>query len=152
MERAEDIVAIQQLHPGHAKMAGLVAVGCGSAAYLGRITIIVDDDIDVFDDDRLDVVEPYFRPEGHRWETPGSYAALDAPTANNATWEWTHPVGEVVTAVAQAGLQIEMLHEHPFTLWQRFPFLERHGDGTFHLPDDRPSLPMLYSLRARLAA
>ncbi len=108
--------------------------------------------VDVFDDDRLDVVEPYFRPEGHRWETPGSYAALDAPTANNATWEWTHPVGEVVTAVAQAGLRIEMLHEHPFTLWQRFPFLERHGDGTFHLPDDRPSLPMLYSLRARLAA
>ena len=47
---------------------------------------------------------------------------------------------------------VRRMHEHPFTLWQRFPFLERHGDGTFHLPDDRPSLPMLYSLRARLAA
>jgi 4-hydroxy-3-polyprenylbenzoate decarboxylase len=28
-------------------MAGLVAAGCGSAAYLGRIIIIVDDDIDI---------------------------------------------------------------------------------------------------------
>jgi UbiD family decarboxylase len=42
-----DVVAIKQLHPGHAKMAGLVAVGCGSAAFLGRLTVIVDDDIDI---------------------------------------------------------------------------------------------------------
>ena len=41
------VVAIEQLHAGHAKMAGMVAAGCGSAAYLGRIIIIVDDDIDI---------------------------------------------------------------------------------------------------------
>jgi 4-hydroxy-3-polyprenylbenzoate decarboxylase len=28
-------------------MAGLVAAGCGSNAYLGRIVIVVDDDIDI---------------------------------------------------------------------------------------------------------
>jgi UbiD family decarboxylase len=42
-----NVIAIKQLHPGHAKMAGLVAVGCGSNAYLGRVVIIVDDDIDI---------------------------------------------------------------------------------------------------------
>jgi 4-hydroxy-3-polyprenylbenzoate decarboxylase len=42
-----NVIAIEQQHAGHAKMAGLVAVGCGSATYLGRITIIVDDDIDI---------------------------------------------------------------------------------------------------------
>jgi 4-hydroxy-3-polyprenylbenzoate decarboxylase len=41
------VISLQQLHPGHAKMAGLVAVGAGSNAYLGRIVIIVDDDIDI---------------------------------------------------------------------------------------------------------
>jgi 4-hydroxy-3-polyprenylbenzoate decarboxylase len=41
------VVAIDQQHPGHAKMAGLVATGCGPAAYLGRLTIVVDDDIDI---------------------------------------------------------------------------------------------------------
>jgi 4-hydroxy-3-polyprenylbenzoate decarboxylase len=41
------VVAIEQQHPGHAKMAGLVATGCGPAAYLGRMTIVVDDDIDI---------------------------------------------------------------------------------------------------------
>ncbi len=41
------VVAIEQQHPGHAKMAGLVATGCGPAAYLGRVTVVVDDDIDI---------------------------------------------------------------------------------------------------------
>ena len=42
-----NVIAIQQMHAGHAKMAGLVAAGCGSSTYLGRIIIIVDDDIDI---------------------------------------------------------------------------------------------------------
>jgi 4-hydroxy-3-polyprenylbenzoate decarboxylase len=42
-----NVIAIEQQHAGHAKMAGLVAAGCGSSAYLGRIIIIVDDDIDI---------------------------------------------------------------------------------------------------------
>lgn len=42
-----NIVSIKQLHAGHAKMAGLVATGAGPGAYMGRITIVVDDDIDV---------------------------------------------------------------------------------------------------------
>ena len=42
-----NVIAIEQQHAGHAKMAGLVAVGCGSNSYLGRIVIIVDHDIDI---------------------------------------------------------------------------------------------------------
>jgi UbiD family decarboxylase len=45
--RFVNVIAIKQLHPGHAKMVGLVATGCGPAAFMGRMTIIVDDDIDV---------------------------------------------------------------------------------------------------------
>ena len=46
-QRFINVVSIKQLHPGHAKMAGLVATGAGPGAYMGRITIVVDDDIDV---------------------------------------------------------------------------------------------------------
>jgi 4-hydroxy-3-polyprenylbenzoate decarboxylase len=42
-----DVIAIRQLHAGHAKMAGLVAAGCGASAYMTRLFIIVDDDIDI---------------------------------------------------------------------------------------------------------
>jgi 4-hydroxy-3-polyprenylbenzoate decarboxylase len=41
------VVAIKQLFPGHAKMAGLVATGCHPGAYMNRMTIVVDDDIDI---------------------------------------------------------------------------------------------------------
>jgi 4-hydroxy-3-polyprenylbenzoate decarboxylase len=41
-----NVIAIRQTHPGHAKMAGLVAAGC-SGNYMNRITMVVDDDIDI---------------------------------------------------------------------------------------------------------
>ncbi len=43
------VISIKQRYPGHAKQAGLVATGAGSAAYMGRYTIVVDDDIDPTD-------------------------------------------------------------------------------------------------------
>jgi UbiD family decarboxylase len=42
-----NVVAIKQLFAGHAKMAGLVATGCAPGAYMNRITIVVDEDIDI---------------------------------------------------------------------------------------------------------
>ncbi len=42
-----NVISIKQLHAGHAKMAGLVAAGCGPAAYMTRIIIVVDEDIDI---------------------------------------------------------------------------------------------------------
>lgn len=42
-----NVISIEQLFQGHAKMAGLVATGAGPGAYLGRITIVVDEDIDI---------------------------------------------------------------------------------------------------------
>ena len=45
-----NVVSIKQLHPGHAKMAGLVATGAGPTAFMGRLTIVVDEDIDITND------------------------------------------------------------------------------------------------------
>jgi 4-hydroxy-3-polyprenylbenzoate decarboxylase len=42
-----NVIAIKQTHPGHAKMAGLVAAGSGAGTYMNRITVVVDDDIDI---------------------------------------------------------------------------------------------------------
>jgi 4-hydroxy-3-polyprenylbenzoate decarboxylase len=40
------VVSLKQRYPGHARQAGLVATQCHAGAYLGRYTIVVDDDID----------------------------------------------------------------------------------------------------------
>jgi len=42
-----NVIAIKQLHAGHAKMAGLVAAGCRAGAYMNHLTIVVEDDIDI---------------------------------------------------------------------------------------------------------
>ncbi|HEV2357153.1 MAG TPA: UbiD family decarboxylase [bacterium] len=45
--RLFNVVAIKQRYPGHAKQAVAVATQCHAGAYLGRFTVVVDDDIDV---------------------------------------------------------------------------------------------------------
>jgi hypothetical protein len=58
----------------------------------------------------------------------------------------------VVSAIAGAGLRIELLHEHDYTLFPRWSCLEKQTDGTYRLPADTPALPLMYSLRARQVA
>jgi len=43
------VVSIKQRYPGHTRQAGVIASQCHAAAYLGRFTIVVDDDIDPTD-------------------------------------------------------------------------------------------------------
>jgi len=47
--RFVNVIGLKQLHAGHAKMAGLVATGASAAAFLGRLTIVTDEDIDITD-------------------------------------------------------------------------------------------------------
>ena len=42
-----NVISIKQVHAGHAKMAGLVAAGCGPGAYMTRLVVVVDEDIDI---------------------------------------------------------------------------------------------------------
>jgi UbiD family decarboxylase len=44
--RLFNVVAIKQRYPGHARQAGLIASQCASGVYIGRYTVVVDDDID----------------------------------------------------------------------------------------------------------
>ena len=106
----------------------------------------------ILGDADLTVTYPYFHDadEPLTWEEDGTYADLDADTVHNRTVEWTHGLGEVVTALVDAGFRIELLHEFAHTLFPRWPFLERRGDE-YHLPEGMPSIPLMYSVRARRA-
>ena len=46
--RMMTVVAIEQSYPGHAKQALLVAGQCGASAYDGKIVVVVDEDIDIY--------------------------------------------------------------------------------------------------------
>jgi SAM-dependent methyltransferase len=102
----------------------------------------------VLGEEDLTVTDSYFDEGPVLSDEPGSYAAPGAKTVNDRSATWNHGIGSVITALAQAGLRIEFLHEHPFTLRARWPFLERRADRTFHMPSGRPAVPLLYSVKA----
>jgi SAM-dependent methyltransferase len=104
----------------------------------------------VFGDDDLTVEHSYFDRGPQRWDEPGTYVDFHAPTEANVTYEWTHGIGDVVSAIIDAGLTIELLHELDYTLFPRWPFLV-HDEAArqYRMPEGRPSLPLIYSVRAR---
>ena len=102
----------------------------------------------VFGDDDLSVTYPYFQEGPNVWDEQGSYAVPDAKNEHTRTYEWTHPLGDVVTSLIRAGLRIELLREHDYVASKQWPFLEETARGIYRLPADVPSLPLMYSVRA----
>jgi 4-hydroxy-3-polyprenylbenzoate decarboxylase len=47
--RLFNVVSIRQAYAGHSKQAGMQAASCQSGAYLGRFTVVVDEDVDPAD-------------------------------------------------------------------------------------------------------
>jgi len=91
----------------------------------------------------------YFQEEVASYQDEGNYADPTAKVENNTSYEWMHPLGTVVSELTRAGLSLEYLHEHPFTVYRQFPFLERGEDSHWHLPAGMLRVPLLFSLRAR---
>lgn len=106
-----------------------------------------------FDDQRSDQMIvmrfPYFAGgEPLRFESQGSYAAPDAPLTS-VTWEFPHSMGEVIGSLLRAGLRLEHFEEYPYMGWSFYPWMERREDGFWTLPEGLPSVPLMFSLRAR---
>ena len=84
-------------------------------------------------------------------ERDATFTYTDGPalTAARVAYEWRHGVGDVVTALASAGLRVEVLRESAALPWPRFAGMVRGEDGWFRLPDSMPRIPLLYALLAR---
>ena len=102
----------------------------------------------MFDDAGERLAYPYFcKPEPERWENQGSYAEPDADFSHTA-YEWTHGLGEIVTALIEAGLKLEFLHEHPYSVDNFLPFLEENEPGQYVAKGYPNALPLMFSIRA----
>jgi hypothetical protein len=78
----------------------------------------------------------------------GSYADRSAPTEGLVSSGWDHSLGEIVTALIDAGLRIDFLHEFDFVHW-RLDFLVEGDDGRWRLPPGtKGELPLYFSLKA----
>ncbi|MBA4861299.1 methyltransferase domain-containing protein [Streptomyces sp. PSKA54] len=88
---------------------------------------------DVLAEDGRTVENDYFQRDPIVVDAPGTYADPSAVTTATLTVEWLHGIGDVVSALAAAGLRLEFLHEH--------------DSGHFRFPTGL-RVPQVYSLRA----
>ncbi len=73
------------------------------------------------------------------WQTPSgsplefqvtrTYTGDPRPLRNTTTYQWVHPLGSVVTAIADAGLTPRYQHEHETISWKAFPSMTATPDG-----------------------
>jgi len=86
--------------------------------------------------------EPFF------YEGTGTYADSESPVFTQSV-EWRYTLGEIVTAVIDAGLRLEYLHEWPHSVCPFSPDMKQGTDGGWY-DGERPNrFPLMFSLRAR---
>ncbi len=104
----------------------------------------------VFDSEAhaLQYRDPYFAKDAISFEDGADYA--DSAAVLNATtdYEWMHPIGEIVSSLIDAGLRVEFLHEHAFTVFKQFPFLVVDKPGIWKFAQDPAPIPLMFSLKA----
>jgi SAM-dependent methyltransferase len=101
---------------------------------------------DMLGDDGRTVEQDYFDAGGQELDYPYTYTGGPAMTDTRQV-QWSHPLGEVLTALAGAGLRLNFLREHDVTLFPRFPVLRR-SNGEYRFPPGQARVPLMYSLRA----
>lgn len=90
--------------------------------------------------------QPYDGATPIRIDEPGDYKDPSAVRTNTVTVEYAHGLGEIVTALLGAGLQLDWLHEHDGLPWPLSPDLVPGTDGLYRKPGS--FLPLAFSLRA----
>jgi 2-polyprenyl-3-methyl-5-hydroxy-6-metoxy-1,4-benzoquinol methylase len=108
-------------------------------------------------DDRLasDVIRPgysYFHSSQPLCfdEDGGDYADPTAKVAHTRSFEWTHTMGDIVSSLTGAGLEIAFLHEFPHCIGLTMPFLVTGSDGLKRVRGHEETFPLSFSLLATL--
>ncbi len=100
-----------------------------------------------FDGGETEFVYPYFTPdEPVTYEGPGTYADYDLELEHDRSHTWPHGLGEILTALLDAGLALEFVHEHPFAGSELFPGMAR-DDGFWRFEAD-VDVPLTVSVKA----
>jgi SAM-dependent methyltransferase len=121
----------------------------GGSVYLAEShpAALVFDDRTRLSDGKPGYYVPYFL-EGPLIENdPRDYADKTAVVRNAKQYVFMHPLGSVITALIEAGLTLNWLHEHDAITWRMFDSLVEGRDRLYRWPKE-PWLPLSFSLLA----
>ncbi|GAA1569130.1 class I SAM-dependent methyltransferase [Kribbella hippodromi] len=79
----------------------------------------------------------------------GTYVETDVDFDSTVTHEWNHGLGEIITALQQAGLVFDSLTEHDSAPWNALPgLMTEDGAGEWRLTENPDRLAATYTLQA----
>lgn len=103
-------------------------------------------------DGELVVSRPYFpTAEPERFDDGTTYADDTVRLTNTTTFQWTHPLSEVVESLLSAGLTLTSLGEHRSIPWRAMPDMTLTPEG-FVLAHGAARVPLTFSLTATKGA
>ncbi|WP_282819501.1 class I SAM-dependent methyltransferase [Curtobacterium flaccumfaciens] len=103
------------------------------------------------DEDADELVTRYrYFPDGtaQQWDDASTYAG-DGTVANTRTFEWPHPLSEIVNALLGAGLRLRRLDEGRTLPWRFSSRMVETDTGSWAWPEhDRDRMPTTYTIVA----
>ncbi|MUM19603.1 class I SAM-dependent methyltransferase [Mycobacterium sp. CBMA271] len=97
---------------------------------------------------------PYFEHEEPlEWDDGQTYVPTDKIIQSSKTYEWNHSLGEIVTALINSGLHIDLLAEHDSVPWEALPGqMTLRPGGEWALTERSGVMPLSYTIRATKTA
>ncbi|RYD80823.1 MAG: class I SAM-dependent methyltransferase [Sphingobacteriales bacterium] len=81
-------------------------------------------------------------------ETSGTYADRNAEIKQKE-YGWNHPLSEIISALRNAGLQIDFLHEHDYSPYNCFNNTVEIAEDKWQIQGLEGKIPMLYSIKTQ---
>jgi 2-polyprenyl-3-methyl-5-hydroxy-6-metoxy-1,4-benzoquinol methylase len=94
---------------------------------------------------------PYFETSAPLiWDEDGTYVDTDAEFVHTRTASWNHSIGELLSAVLDAGLRITQFVEHRSVPWEALPgaMTKDAPFDEWRLTEAPDRLPLTYTLQA----
>lgn len=105
--------------------------------------------------DGLKIEQPYFQLDTPMtWDDDSSY--VDTPgaprIAHTTNHQWNHSLGQIITALIDAGLVVDGVEEFTYSAWCPWPgLMEQHADGMWRLREQPERLPLQFAISAHKA-
>ncbi|MCB1496358.1 MAG: class I SAM-dependent methyltransferase [Bauldia sp.] len=77
-----------------------------------------------------------------------TYTGDPRPLSNPLSFEWIHPVSDILMALIGQGMAIDRISEHEALPWRMVPMMVEGEDRMWRLPAGMPALPLSLSVEA----
>ncbi len=92
----------------------------------------------------------FFEPQPFEEVVTGTYADPEADIRHKEYF-WNHGLGEIITVLIEQGLQLEFVHEFPFSHYNCFPNMSQKGEDEWLMLNFENLVPLMFSIKAKKA-